>query len=494
MTLEEIFAGVPRVRILAGGRVPVTGIRYDSRKVRPGDLFAAVRGESVDGALFIPQARAAGATALLVERNPPGTRGFPVAVAQDGREALALAARNFFGDPSARLPVIGITGTNGKTTTAFIARNILVAAGIPAGLVGTVQYLVGGRAIPSSRTTPEASDLQEMMQAMERAGDRACVMEVSSHALAQKRVTGVRFAVAVFTNLTQDHLDYHGTMDEYFAVKAQLFAEFEMRAAVVNRDDPWGRRLLASLPDALSFGWTGGDIHPEGLRENVEWGTWGSRFTLSTPWGRIPVETSLAGSFNVENVMAAAGACGAMGIGPGAIAEGIASVGMIPGRFQKVERGQAFTALVDYAHTPDALEKLLRSARELAEGRLLLVFGCGGDRDRGKRPLMGKAAGELADLVVVTSDNPRSEDPGAIIREITAGMEGARARVCVEPDRRAAIRLAVAEARAGDVLAVAGKGHEDYQITGGSVLPFSDAGELAEAIDDARIGARGSGR
>jgi UDP-N-acetylmuramoyl-L-alanyl-D-glutamate--2,6-diaminopimelate ligase len=353
---------------------------------------------------------------------------------------------------------------------------------VPSGLVGTVQYLVGGQVLSASRTTPESVDLYAMLAAMVAAGDRACVMEVSSHALAQKRIAGVALAAAVFTNLTQDHLDYHEDMEEYFAAKSLLFHEHEVGARIVNRDDPWGRRLLATLEDALSFGMEEGDVRPEGP---VEWGAWGSRFTLATPWGSLPVKSPLAGAFNVENVMAAVAACGALGVAPAVMAAGIARMGRVPGRFERVDAGQGFTALVDYAHTPDALEKLLANARRLTAGRLLVVFGCGGDRDRGKRPLMGRAAGELADLAFVTSDNPRGEEPEAIIDEIVAGMEGARAKVARVTDRREAIRLAVAGARPGDVLAVAGKGHENYQEANGRREPFSDAEELARAIREA---------
>ncbi|MEX0675098.1 MAG: UDP-N-acetylmuramoyl-L-alanyl-D-glutamate--2,6-diaminopimelate ligase, partial [Gaiellaceae bacterium] len=359
--------------------------------------------------------------------------------------------------PSEELEVAGVTGTNGKTTTAHLLYAILAAAGRRPGLLGTVEARVGGRPRVLERTTPEAIDLQRLFREMLDAGDRSCAMEASSHASELHRLDRVRFRVLVFTNLSQDHLDFHGTMERYFAAKRRLF---DGVPAVVNVDDPWGRRLLDEL---------GGEGLTFGFSEDAEVG----------PGALAGVELRLRGRFNVLNALGAAAAAQVLGIDPDAVRAGIEAVEGVPGRFEEVSEGQPFTVLVDYAHTPDSLETVLREARGLAEGRVLCVFGAGGDRDREKRPLMGRVAGELADLAVVTSDNPRSEDPDAIIAEILAG---AARELVVEPDRRAAIEAAVEAARPGDVVVVAGKGHEQGQEAGGIVLPFDDREVAREAL------------
>ncbi len=481
MRFSELMRDLPGVRLAgAPGDPEISGIRYDSRWVRKGDLFCGMPGVRTDGSAFAPQAVEQGAAAVLASRELP--LPVPCAVAEDPRRAMALAAHRFHGDPTRSLTLVGITGTNGKTTTSYLVRSILETAGLPTGMVGTVQYLVGGQVLAASRTTPESVDLAAMLAGMVSSGDRACVMEVSSHALALRRVDGCRMEAAVFTNLTQDHLDFHETMEGYFAAKSLLFTEHEVRTKIVNRDDPYGRRLLDELPAAISFGVEGGAVRPAA---EVSWGAWGTRFTALTPWGEVAVESPLAGLFNVSNILAAIAAAGAVGIPLRHIEEGLARMEKVPGRFEKVDRGQDFTALVDYAHTPDALEKLLENARRMTRHRLVVVFGCGGDRDRGKRPLMGAVAGRLADVVFVTSDNPRGEDPEAIIAEVLAGMAGAAAAVRRVPDRREAIYAAVAETGEGDVLAVAGKGHENYQEAKGHTTPFSDVDELASAIERA---------
>jgi UDP-N-acetylmuramoyl-L-alanyl-D-glutamate--2,6-diaminopimelate ligase len=481
MTLAELMDGIEGIRILGDESVQIDSIKYDSRRVVAGDLFAAIRGEKFDGTRFIQDAADRGAAAFLLpegaDRRVEGTYAF----AEDVRVALALASRNLFDDPSSRLKVVGITGTNGKTTTCYLVHGILEENRIPAGLIGTVQYLVGGQIISAARTTPEAPDLYGLMDGMLEAGCEACIMEVSSHALTLSRVAGVSMEVVVFTNLTRDHLDFHRDMEDYYRAKAALFDAPGVRHRVVNRDDPYGQRLIGKPGrQPLTFGMAKADIVPDGP---IQGGGWGTRCTLSTPWGQVEVTTSLPGDFNLYNVMAAVAVCGLLGLTNEQIGSGLAGVGRVPGRFEKIDRGQSWAAVVDYAHTPDALENLLRNARKITEGRVLVVFGCGGDRDQSKRPLMGEAAGRLGDIVYVTSDNPRSEDPSAIIDDIIKGLDKATGEVIRVEDRKEAIALAVAEARAGDMVVVAGKGHENYQIIGERILPFSDADELGYAIE-----------
>ncbi len=471
---------VPDIKIVGPDNVEVKDIRYDSRRVNPGDMFAAIPGENYDGAKFIEQAMTKGARSFLTSREVPAIEGYTVVQARRVRLALALAARNFHESPSEKLKVIGITGTNGKTTTSYLLHGILDEAGVRAGLIGTVQYLVGGEVLSAARTTPESPDLNSLMAGMLSSGSQACILEVSSHAVALDRIAGMRMEVGVFTNLTMDHLDFHQDMEDYYRAKARLFLEEDTVHSAVNLDDPYGKRLIEEIGGpVLTFGLKEGDVRPTG---DITTGEWGSRFTLQTPWGVLDVDTSLPGLFNVSNVMAAVCAAGLLDVATYHISEGLRKVRRVPGRFERVEKGQLFTAIVDYAHTPDALENLLENAGKLTPGRTIVVFGCGGDRDRNKRPLMGEVAGRLADLVIVTSDNPRSEEPDAIIDDIMDGLRDKNRLVQRVTDRREAIALAVGEAKQGDIVVVAGKGHENYQITGKKVLPFSDVEELANAI------------
>jgi len=455
MDLERVIAALAPTDVVGRGPVEVRDLAYDARAVVPGTLFFCVPGSRADGHEFAGVAVERGAVALVVER--PVDAPVPQLLVPSARAAMAVVADAFFGRPSEELEVAGVTGTNGKTTTAHLLHAILAAAGRRPGLLGTVEARVGSRPRVLERTTPEAIDLQRLFREMLDAGDRSCAMEASSHASELHRLDRVRFRVLVFTNLSQDHLDFHGTMERYFAAKRRLF---DGVPAVVNVDDPWGRRLLDELGGAaLTFGFS----------DDAEVG----------PGALAGVELRLRGRFNVLNALGAAAAARVLGIDPDAVKAGIEAVEGVPGRFEEVSEGQPFTVLVDYAHTPDSLETVLREARGLAEGRVLCVFGCGGDRDREKRPLMGHVAGELVDLAVVTSDNPRSEDPDAIIAEIVAGATG---ELVVEADRRAAIEAAVEAARPGDVVVIAGKGHEQGQEAGGIVLPFDDREVAREAL------------
>ncbi len=450
------------VRAMENARagVQITDLAYDSRSVTPGALFVCVPGDRVDGHDHAAAAVELGAVALVCERVLP--LEVPQAVVASARHAMARLADRFFEAPSASLKVAGVTGTNGKTTTTYLVRAVAEAAGLPCGLVGTVGQVVGGHAETLARTTPEAIDLQRTLRRMVAGGDRACSMEVSSHALALHRVDGVRFGAVCFTNLSRDHLDFHPSMDDYFASKAQLF---DGRApSAVNVDDPYGRRLDATL--------TFGVERPaEITAREVELRSDGAAFLLVTPAGSVPVRTRLRGSFNVANALAAAATASLLDLPLDAIARGLGAVAGVPGRMEPVETGQPFQVLVDYAHTPEALAVALSAAREICAGRLIVVFGCGGDRDRGKRMPMGAVAADLADTVVITSDNPRGEDPEAIIAEVVAG---AGTRATVEPDRRRAIADAIGRARPGDVVVIAGKGHEQGQERDGVVTPFDD--------------------
>jgi UDP-N-acetylmuramoyl-L-alanyl-D-glutamate--2,6-diaminopimelate ligase len=477
---------------VAAGDVEIAALAYDDRRVAPGTLFFCVPGFTRDGHDFAPEAVARGASALVVER--PLGLGVPEAVVESVRAAMGPAAARFHGDPSAALDVVGVTGTNGKTTTAFLVRALLEAAGRQCGLLGTVTSFVGGAEREVTRTTAEAIDLQRDFRAMLDGGDVACAMEVSSHALELGRTAGTRFAAAIFTNLTQDHLDFHPTMEDYFGAKRKLFADAEgappPRAAVVNVDDPYGRRLAEHLAEAgrapLTFAI---DRDADWRVTDVESGFDGSSFTALTPEGEIGLRTPLPGRFNVSNVLGAVAAVRALGVPLDAIAAALPRAGRVPGRFEPVDEGQPFAVLVDYAHTPDSLENVLRAARPLAAGhRVICVFGCGGDRDRGKRPLMGGISARLADRTIVTSDNPRSEDPAAIVEEILAGTAG-HDGVAAEVDRRAAIAQAVAEAAEGDVVVIAGKGHEQGQeLAGGEKVPFDDVTVAREALRGALAG------
>jgi UDP-N-acetylmuramoyl-L-alanyl-D-glutamate--2,6-diaminopimelate ligase len=462
MDLRELFgSGAPSV--------DVSALAYDNRAVQPGTVFFCVPGMTRDGHDFAPDAIARGAAALVVD-HPLGL-GVPEVVVHDVRAAMAPAAARLAGDPTARLQVVGITGTNGKTTSAFLVRALLEAAGRRTGLLGTVSSVIGGNETPMIRTTPEAIDLQRTFREMLDAGDECCAMEVSSHALELHRADAIHWRVAVFTNLTQDHLDFHPDMESYFAAKRRLF-EAGPRAAVINVDDPYGRRLAEDF-DAVTIAI---DSDADLRAEDVRFELTGSTFAVDG----LELRSPLPGRFNVLNVLGAVAVARELGVDDATIARAVPQAGRVPGRFEPVDEGQSFAVLVDYAHTPDSLENVLRAARQLARGRVVCVFGCGGDRDRGKRRELGRIASELADVAIVTSDNPRSEDPEAIIAEVLAGMgPGA----VTEVDRRAAIDQAVGLADAGDVVVIAGKGHEQGQeFEGGRKVPFDDVTVAREAL------------
>ncbi|CAB4872159.1 unannotated protein [freshwater metagenome] len=474
MELCALFRGiVPAAAELSA--TEIVALAYDDRRVAPGSLFFCVPGFDRDGHDFAAQAVERGAAALVVERQLG--LGVPEVLVPEVRAVMAPVAARLSGDPTARLQLIGVTGTNGKTTTSFLTRALLEAGGIPSGLLGTVDQIVGGQRIAAERTTPEAIDLQELFAQMDAAGDRACVMEVSSHALALHRADAIHWDVAVFTNLTQDHLDFHETLEHYFQAKRLLFAAGP-RQMIVNVDDAHGRRLAQEFPQALRVGLYSDDAQ---LRASaVETHPSGARFSADGRDWAIP----LPGAFNVLNALCAIAAARAIGVDDEAIAGALPQAAVAPGRFEPVDAGQDFTVIVDYAHTPDSLENVLRAARELTAARVIAVFGCGGDRDRGKRPLMGEIGAREADLAIITSDNPRSEDPEAIIAEVVAGIATQDAqRTSVITDREHAIREAVALARPGDVVVIAGKGHEQGQeFAGGVTVPFDDRSVARAAL------------
>jgi UDP-N-acetylmuramoyl-L-alanyl-D-glutamate--2,6-diaminopimelate ligase len=459
MTLRDLMGnGAPEVEI--------TGLAYSSGSVSEGALFFCVPGFRSDGHDFAPDAVQRGAAALVCERALG--LGVPEVIVDDVRAAIGPAASSFYGDPTATLRVVGITGTNGKTTTAFLVRDLLEAAGVQTGLLGTVKQVVGGVEEPVEHTTPEAIDLQATFRRMLDAGDEACAMEVSSHALELGRASGTRYACRVFTNLTQDHLDFHSDMEAYYLAKRRLFED--TGAAVVNVDDAYGRRLAGELDGATTYAIESEDA--DYRARDVHFDVTGARFTAETPDGPLEVVTRLPGLFNVSNALAALAVGRVMGVDLETCVAALAQAGRVPGRMEPIEEGQPFGVFVDFAHTPDSLDNVLRAARELTEGRLHAVFGAGGDRDRAKRPLMGEAAATRADRVIVTSDNPRSEQPEAIIAEV---IEGTGPDVEREPDRRKAIELAFATAEPGDVVVIAGKGHEQGQeFEGGRKEPFDD--------------------
>ena len=476
MRLDRIL---PDARRIGSGDPEVTGLAYDNRLVQPGSLFFCVPGYARDGHDYAPDAVASGAAALVVERELAAA--VPQLLVDDARAAMAPAAAAFASDPTAELDVVGITGTNGKTTTAFLVRALLEADGRQTGLLGTVTSVIGGVEHAVTRTTPEAIDLQRTFRDMRAGGDSACAIEVSSHALTLHRADAIHFAAAVFTNLTQDHLDFHPTMEDYFQAKRLLFVAGDGRpgtaASIVNVDDPYGARLAAELGDVTTFALRG----PATYRgRDVVTDITGSRLTVDTPDGPLALRSPLRGEFNVSNVLGALAAARTLGVPMATCASAIAQAGQVPGRFETVDEGQPFAVLVDYAHTPDSLENVLRAARGLTTGRLRVVFGCGGDRDRGKRPQMGEIARRLADDVVVTSDNPRSEDPEAIIAEI---LEGSGQAVDHDSDREVAISRALADARPGDVVVIAGKGHEQGQeFADRRTVPFDDVTVARRAL------------
>jgi UDP-N-acetylmuramoyl-L-alanyl-D-glutamate--2,6-diaminopimelate ligase len=516
MRFEELLSRAEVVR-RAGLDPQIGAIEYDSRRVRPGSLFLAMQGETTDGNRYIGKAIAQGAAAVVTDSAAAfadtAKRYADVGVAEvpagGGRRAMAAIAANFFGQPETQIMLTGVTGTNGKTTTAFLLDAMLNSAGRKTVLVGTIENHVAGAVRPAPHTTPESRDLLGLLREGVDGGATEAVMEVSSHALAQGRVYGLPYDVAIFTNLTQDHLDYHGTMENYFAAKRALF-DGELgappRVAVINIDDLYGVKLAGIAQQAgaqvESYGLSAGDFRAEDARMGAS----GMSFRLVAPMGGVEVRTRLTGKVNLYNLLAAAGAASARGLSLDQIAEGAASLAYVPGRFQTVDAGQPFTVVVDYAHTDDALRNLTALAREFVghpstqqrragdpgmagNGRVITLFGCGGDRDRAKRPKMGRAAGEGSDFVVLTSDNPRSEDPDAILQDALPGLIATGTKFAVEADRARAIRLAVETARPGDIVLIAGKGHEKEQVLRNGAIPFDDAEVAAAAIRE-HTGAR----
>jgi UDP-N-acetylmuramoyl-L-alanyl-D-glutamate--2,6-diaminopimelate ligase len=484
-----------------GGPVTVSGVAHDSRRVRPGDLYAALPGRQHHGAGFCDDAVGAGAVAVLTDQDGKSLAahcGLPVFVVAEPRARLGEVASWVYRNPSSQLTLIGVTGTSGKTTTTYLLESGLRMAGHLTGLVGGVETRVAGEVTGSELTTPEATDLQALLATMVQRGVSAAAMEVSSHALTLGRVTGTFYDVAVFTNLSQDHLDFHAGMDDYFAAKASLFMPGFARAGVVNIDDPWGRKLAAAPKIPITTFSASGDPAADWRAEDVRSGTDGSTFRVIGPGGvSADASVALPGPFNVANALGAIVALVEAGVSLAAAVAGVAACPGVPGRLERVDMGQDFTVLVDYSHKPGAVEAVLRALRPVTQGRLAIVLGCGGDRDRAKRPLMGAAAVSLADLAILTSDNPRSEDPLAILAEMLQGVLGVppseRGRLIIEPDRAAAIGLAVAAAGKGDVVLVAGKGHEPGQYVAGKVIPFDDREVAADALTGAGPGGRPPG-
>jgi UDP-N-acetylmuramoyl-L-alanyl-D-glutamate--2,6-diaminopimelate ligase len=480
--LHELLARLPEAELSGEAEVEIAEVTHDSRRTSPGSLFVAISGLAADGNRFVEAARKKGAVAIVSEQAPLG-EGTWVRV-PNARAALALLAAAALGDPARELDLVGVTGTNGKTTTTYLVDAAVRAAGETCGLLGTVEYRIGDRVAEATRTTPESSDLQRMFRQMVDAGCRRAVLEVSSHSLSLDRVRGLEFRVAVFTNLTRDHLDFHGDMDRYFAAKRLLF-DTQLKSeghAVINLDDDRSAELRQASRGTV---WTysvqdeAADLHVRRMQLSLE----GTRLDLATPVGPLEIETTLIGRFNVQNVLAATGAALALGLPAEAVRLGIARLRGVPGRMEQVSAGQPFTVLVDYAHTDDALKNLLETVRGLRPRRITTVFGCGGDRDRSKRPLMGTVASRLSDRVVLTSDNPRSEPPEAILDEIRRGIHPSRqADVIVVPDRREAITRALEGAGEGDAVVIAGKGHETYQVLRERTVPFDDRQVAREVL------------
>ncbi len=477
MRLGELLAGVrlkhPLPAELAG--LPISGLEYNSRRVGAGFLFFAFPGSKADGREFARDAIAGGALAVVSESEPPADLAPCWVQVEHGRQALALASRTFYGRPDTRIGLTGITGTNGKTTTGFLIDSILRAAGFKTALIGTIEYHLAGRVLPAVNTTPESLELVRLFAALADEGGSHATMEVSSHALALGRVYGLEFHTAVFSNLTRDHLDFHGTMEEYFAAKQMLFDGAGAPPppfAVLNRDDAYARRLrTAPGTEVIWYGLgEGSNLRARQLSSPFE----GLRLAIGRNGFEFELASALVGKINIYNILAACGAGLSYGLAPETIARGIADLRAVPGRFERVDEGQPFMVVVDYAHTDDALRNVLAVARGMSPKRILTVFGCGGDRDRAKRPLMGQAAAEGSDLVVVTSDNPRSEDPLAIMNDALVGVRRADTPHVVEPDRASAIAYALKEAHEGDIVILAGKGHETYQILKDKTIAFDD--------------------
>jgi UDP-N-acetylmuramoyl-L-alanyl-D-glutamate--2,6-diaminopimelate ligase len=499
MTLSEVLAGVPLLTELPPSlaQTQVLGLDYDSRRVGPGFLFFAFPGSRVDGREFAAQAVTRGAMAIVSELPAPTGVSAPWLQVAHGRHALALASKNFYGKLDEKIPLTGITGTNGKTTTSYLVDSILRTAGKTTMLAGTIEYHLGSKILPAANTTPESLDLHRMFAELDglAGNSKAATMEVSSHALSLGRVYGLQFQTAVFTNLTQDHLDFHHTMEDYFAAKRLLFTGSGApppRFSVVNRDDEWGRKLavLGTTSDLLLYG-----LGSEAMvrARHIHSSLSGLRFDITFDKLRFEISSRLIGKVNVYNILAACCAGMTFQLPPEIIVRGIEACAGVPGRFERVDEGQPFAVVVDYSHTEDALRNAISVARTLNAKRVITLFGCGGDRDRAKRPLMGQAAGELSDLVVLTSDNPRSEEPLQIMNDALVGLRRTNTRTIVEPDRAVAIRKAIEEAHAGDVVILAGKGHETYQIFRDRTIHFDDREVAREALRSFGFGNRGGG-
>jgi UDP-N-acetylmuramoyl-L-alanyl-D-glutamate--2,6-diaminopimelate ligase len=488
---SELLGGIELRSAAPSLELSITQVANDSRKVAPGALFVAVQGVATNGNLFAEEAVARGAVAVLSADPLPVTwpKEVPWVQVAEPRKALAIAAANFYGQPANALQLVGVTGTNGKTTTTALVESIVHATGAKSGLFGTIAYRTPERAFPAPNTTPESLDLQSFFAEIREQQGKYAIMEASSHALALDRLWGCHFAVAVFTNLTRDHIDFHKTFDNYFEAKRRLFegtGAGTPDVAVINTDDEWGKKLTGLAKRTLTYGLQGeADLSAKKFQLSFE----GLNFSAQTPSGKVQVQTRLVGRINVYNILAAIGAAQGLGISNDVIEKGIHNLEAVAGRFQRVDQGQPFLVVVDYAHTDDALENLIKTARELnTKGRIITMFGCGGSRDRTKRPIMGETSGRLSDLSILTSDNPRQEDPLKIISDIVVGMQKSGGRYLIEADREKAIRLAIEEARAGDIVLLAGKGHEDYQVFADRTTRFDDREEARKALRDRGYG------
>ncbi len=480
MMLEELLSGIETIEISGDLSCEISSIEYDSRRVTPGALFVALPGEHVDGSGYIEEAAQRGAVAVLTQTPCALGGSFPCVRVLNARRAMAQLATAFHNHPARKLSTVGITGTNGKTTVSFMLREIFKAAGKRPGLLGTVRYEIGDRVLPATRTTPEAPDIQSMLAQMERSDCDSVIMEISSHALDQYRVEGIEFDAAIFTNLTQDHLDYHGTLENYFEVKSRLFSKIRGRA-IVNRDDAWGRRLIDEVcreDQCIGYGFDeGANVRGFDAQTNAN----GSRMRVESPWGGVEISLKLIGRFNLSNALAAFAAAASLGVSIEVIAQALGGMENVPGRLEAIPGRKGKRVYVDYAHTDDALRNVLEALREITPGRLVVVFGCGGNRDRGKRRLMGEVASRLADYAIITNDNPRTEIPEKISADIASGFDSDR-KYEVVLDRRTAIARGIELIGKKDVLLVAGKGHETTQEFNGTIVPFDDRETVREAL------------
>ena len=485
VSLESLLEGVEVRSRVPIREITIQQVTHDSRKVEPGALFVAIPGVTTDGRLFAKDAAAKGAIAVASEAPAPADwpAEIPWVQVAEARKALAITAANFFGRPASALQLIGVTGTNGKTTTTSLIDSILRVSRVKTGLFGTIQYHTPNRTYPAPNTTPESVDLQNFFAEIRDAGGAYATMEASSHALALDRLWGCHFAAAVFTNLTRDHIDFHKNFESYFAAKRRLFEGTGAGApdvGVINTDDEWGKRLTGLARETLTYGLqNGADLKAKKFQLSFN----GLNFAAQTPQGIIQVESPLVGRINVYNILAAIGAAIGLRISNEVIEAGIRNLHAVAGRFQRIDAGQPFLVVVDYAHTDDALQNLIRTARELiTKGRIITLFGCGGSRDRTKRPIMGETSGKLSDLTILTSDNPRQEDPLKIISDVVVGMQKSGGKYLIEPDRAKAISLAIEEARPGDIVLLAGKGHEDYQVFTDHTIHLDDREEARRAL------------